>query len=86
MRKSIYIILSLLFIVPSLTLLAQSAEEELDQVELLKQFIGTWKAEVAEDTVVILKFVPIGVALVHTLEVMVKDNVQIKRISRAAKK
>ncbi len=76
MRKSINIILFLsLMIGFSVTLSAQSSEEELDQVELMKQFIGTWKAEVAEDTIVILKFVPIGGALGHTMEVMAKDTI-----------
>ncbi len=76
MRKSINIILFLsLMIGFSVTLSAQSTEEELDQVELMKQFIGTWKAEVAEDTIVILKFVPIGGALGHTMEVIAKDTI-----------
>ena len=80
MRKSFKVLLSLLvFLGISLTLSAQSTEEELDQVELLKQFIGTWKAEVAEDTVLILKFVPIGGALLHTMEVLAKDSIYYTR-------
>ena len=35
----------------SLNLYAQSAEEELDQVKLAKQFIGTWEMEVGEDSI-----------------------------------
>ena len=31
---------------------AQSSQSELDQVELMKQFIGTWEAEWGEDTVI----------------------------------
>jgi len=64
MKKSmtIFLCLSLVFSV-SLTISAQSTEEELDQVKLTKQLIGTWEAEVAEDTIVILKFVPYGDAL-----------------------
>jgi hypothetical protein len=64
---NIFLCLSLLCGV-SLTLTAQSDEEELDQVMLMKQFIGTWEAEVAEDTLVILKFVPYGDALMFTQE------------------
>ena len=67
-----FLCLALIFSL-SLNLSAQSTEEELDQVELLKQFIGTWKADVAEDTVLILKFVPIGGGLGYTREAMAKD-------------
>ncbi len=60
MRKSINIILSLLFIVPSLTLLAQSAEEELEQAELIKQFNGTWEAKISDDITAFMEVVPIA--------------------------
>jgi hypothetical protein len=32
---------------------AQTTDTKLDQVELLKQFVGTWKYEVGKDTIVI---------------------------------
>ena len=74
MRKSFKVLLSLLvFLGISLTLYAQSNEGELDQVELMKQFIGTWKAEVAKDTFLILNLTPIGGALEYSQEVMAKD-------------
>ncbi|MGW8317170.1 MAG: hypothetical protein ACWGNV_16355 [Bacteroidales bacterium] len=52
MRKSISIIVcfSLLSFL-SLNLNAQATEEELDQVKLTKQFIGTWETEIGKDSV-----------------------------------
>jgi hypothetical protein len=34
--------------------------KELNQVELMKKWIGTWKNEIGKDTTVISKFIPIG--------------------------
>jgi len=64
MRKSI----SLLICFSSLycfttNLCAQSDKEELDQVELMKQFIGTWELPLGENSSYILKFVPVGEAM-----------------------
>ena len=42
----------------SLNLSAQSNEKELDQAELLKQFIGTWQAESGKDSVLVIEFTP----------------------------
>ena len=42
----------------SLNLFAQPAEKELDQAELLKQFIGTWEADNGKDSVVVLNCTP----------------------------
>ena len=44
----------------SLNLYPQSAEKKLDQVALLKQFIGTWEAEIGKDSVVVLIFTPLN--------------------------
>ena len=39
---------------------AQSSGMNLDQVELMKQFSGTWKTEVGEDTTFIWEIIPFG--------------------------
>ncbi len=39
---------------------AQTAAAKLDQVELMKQFIGTWKNETNKDTVYTAEFTPYG--------------------------
>ena len=69
MRKLFKAFLCLiLFLGISLTLSAQSNEEELDQLELMKQFIGTWRAETGEDTVVNITYEPIGDGILITQE------------------
>jgi hypothetical protein len=61
MRLTVHIILcmTLLFGV-SLNLLSQSAEEELDQAELMKQFRGTWELPVSEDSLIVATITPFG--------------------------
>ena len=61
MKKSItiFLCLSLVFSV-SLTISAQSTGMDLDQVELMKQFSGTWKTEGGEDTTFIWEIIPFG--------------------------
>jgi len=43
-----------------LNLSAQSNEEELDQVKLVKQLIGTWETKVGEDSIIQLTCTPLG--------------------------
>lgn len=61
MRKSINICLCLaLAFSLSLNISAQSTEKELDQVELMKQWIGTWESEIGDDSVSIFKCTPLN--------------------------
>ena len=39
---------------------AQSSDTELDQVELVKKFLGSWVAQVGKDSVLHMKAVPFG--------------------------
>ena len=48
---------------------AQTTQTKLNQVELLKQFLGTWKYELSKDTTIISEFTPFGTAI--------EDNYQI---------
>jgi hypothetical protein len=61
MKKTIFSILTLSFIALcfSMNLHAQSSEQDLDQVELMKQFIGTWICELGEDTTQIWEAIPL---------------------------
>jgi len=43
-----------------LNLSAQSSEDELDQVELIKQFHGTWEWNMGKDTVTVVSFTPLN--------------------------
>ena len=64
MKKSISICLCLLLAFSlSLNLSAQSTEKELDQVKLVKQFLGTWVGELGEDSVLHMKGVQLGEGL-----------------------
>ena len=44
----------------SMSLYAQSTDNVLDQAELMKQFIGTWKVEIDEDSEELFKMTPHG--------------------------
>jgi len=60
MKKIILSILVLPLIVHccSMSLNAQSSENDLDQVELMKQFIGTWTYETGEDSTYLWEVIP----------------------------
>ena len=60
MKKIIFSIfaLSLIALCCSMNLHAQSSEKDLDQAELMKQFIGTWTAETGEDSTYIWEVIP----------------------------
>jgi hypothetical protein len=47
----------------ALQIQAQTAQPKLNQVELMKQFIGSWKADYAKDTVAIWDAKPYGTGL-----------------------
>lgn len=75
MRKTIIFILCLALLTGfSFRLYAQS-EKTLDQAELLKQFIGTWKAEIAPDTFIISTNVQSGEGFQQSMKVMTGDQV-----------
>ena len=44
----------------SMSLNAQSSQQDLDQVELMKQFMGEWKHDSGNDTVSYLSYSPYG--------------------------
>jgi len=54
------IVSSLIFIGFSMGVSAQSSDKKLDQVELMKQFVGTWKVEYAEDSSLVWEVIPMG--------------------------
>ena len=59
MKKSFFISICILLAFGLLhSLSAKSNEKELDQAELMKQFIGTWDSEVGGDTVISLRISP----------------------------
>ena len=60
MKKIIFpmLVLPLMALCFSMTLNAQSSETDLDQVELMKQFIGKWICETGEDSTAIWEIIP----------------------------
>jgi histidinol phosphatase-like enzyme len=53
---------------------AQTAQSKLNQVGLMKQFIGTWKAEIADDNVMIMEFKPFGNTITGNAKVISQDT------------
>jgi hypothetical protein len=57
------------------TLQAQTALTKLNQVELMKQFIGMWKAEPDKETNVIVNNKPYGKAIEGNFKIVTKDKI-----------
>ena len=75
MRKSITTILILATVhCLIINLNAQSTGESLDQVELMKQFTGTWKSETGDDTVIVVTITPYGIAMKYERQIDIKVN------------
>ena len=60
MKKIIFpmLVLPLMALCFSMTLNAQSSQQDLDQVELMKQFIGTWTTETGVDSTALWEIIP----------------------------
>jgi hypothetical protein len=69
---TISIALFLLFLLNGVQ--AQTTQTKLNQVELMKQFLGTWKGEMAKDTTMITEYLPFGSAMVGDDKVITKDK------------
>jgi len=68
------IIAILLLICPN-GMQAQTSQIELNQVELMKQWVGTWKTEISKDTFEIQDIRPFGTALEDDITIFTKDKV-----------
>jgi hypothetical protein len=53
---------------------AQTTQTKLNQVELMKQFLGTWKGETAKDTTMITEYLPFGNAMEGNDKVITKGK------------
>jgi hypothetical protein len=71
--KSILIVGFILISIPGL--LAQQPENKLNQVELMKQFIGSWKCELGKDTIIIGDNMAFGTGLVCNSQIIVKGRI-----------
>jgi len=53
---------------------AQTTQTKLNQMELMKQFLGIWKGELAKDTVMIMNFTSYGKAIEDNLKIFTKEK------------
>jgi len=56
-------------------ILAQQTENKLNQVELMKQFIGSWKCELGKDTLIIGDNIAFGTGLVCNSQIIVNGKI-----------
>ena len=68
------IVLPMFVLCFSINLNAQSSETDLDQVELMKQLIGSWTAETGVDTTVLWEIIPSGWGYTHNLDFKAKGE------------
>jgi hypothetical protein len=54
---------------------AQTAEPKLNQIELMKKYLGTWKCEIAKDTFYIEEEKPFGDAIEGNYKYVTKDKI-----------
>lgn len=52
---------------------AQDFQSKLNQIELMKQFIGTWKCELGSDTFLITETKPFGSGMISKSQIFTKD-------------
>ena len=53
---------------------AQSTQPKLDQMELMKQFLGNWKGEIGKDTMMIFSFTSFGQAFEFNSTIFTKEK------------
>ena len=53
---------------------AQTIANKLNQVELMKQFIGTWQCEVGKDTFLLSENVPFGSGMISSSTIVTKGD------------
>ena len=54
---------------------AQTTQNKLNQIELMKQFLGTWQAQMAKDTIQVDEFTAFGPGVVGTIKNITKGKV-----------
>jgi hypothetical protein len=54
---------------------AQTTQPKLDQMELMKQFLGIWKGELKKDTVMIMNFTSYGKTIENNVKIVTNENI-----------
>lgn len=81
MKRFFFVGIALLFLIISKEIKAQTTEAKLNQAELMKQFIGTWKST-EKDTTYIWECKSFGKALEFAIKTEIKGKVTIDAKSR----
>jgi hypothetical protein len=68
------LIAAFLFSCPEL-IRAQASQTKPDQLQLMKQFLGTWRGEIGQDTVIIGENKPFGTGMVCNSQIITKGKV-----------
>jgi hypothetical protein len=71
--KSLITLIFLLVLITGIK--AQEVQSKLNQIELMKQFIGTWKSELGKDTFLITQTKPFGTGMISKSKMFSKNNV-----------
>jgi hypothetical protein len=58
---------------------AQTTTTKLNQVELMQQLLGTWKGELAKDTIMIMNWTSFGKAIEDNYKIVTKDKILYSR-------
>jgi hypothetical protein len=71
MKKLCLTMIAVFFLVCSIGVQAQTTQAQLNQMELMKQFLGTWQANAGKDTIEVWEFKQLGNAyLINTSQVV----------------
>lgn len=75
--KKIYLIvfIAALLLFSTQTVEAQTSQTKLNQLELMKQFLGTWQTEIAKDTIQIDEYTAFGNAVVGNIRNITKSKI-----------
>ena len=68
-------VIAVLFLICLNSLQAQTTETKLDQMELMKQFIGSWKYDSPNGSSMIFENIPFGNAMVGNTKFISKDTI-----------
>jgi len=74
MKTFVSTTLIVLLLIGAIVAQAQTPQAKLNQVELEKQFIGTWKSEIAKDTIMYAEFTQFGL-MKGNIKVVTKDKI-----------
>lgn len=74
-------IIAVFLLISSMRIQAQTTQAKLNQVELMKQFLGAWKTDFTNGDAQILDFAPYGPAMINTYKNIHADTIIYKGMS-----